>query len=149
MTDHDRTTNLSILKPPGFLVALASSPNSRLRRGADISLRYITSNGKLTPYCDLSPTNSLIQNGQLAIQDGAIYSTSKGVKFMPFIPSPSPGNVSTTWKLSHGFLKWNNKAFFNGTALVCSDVASDTVEIYFSAPPPTSGARVTLMTVPC
>ena len=134
---------------PGFLVALASSPNSRLRRGADTSLRYITSNGKLIPYCDPSPTYSLTPNGQLAIQDGAIYSTSKGVKFMPFVPSLSPSNVSTTWQLSHGFLKWNNKAFFNGTALVCLDATSNTFEIYFSAPPPTSCARVTLMTVPC
>lgn len=126
------------------------SPKSRLRRGADTSLRYITSSGKLTPYCDLSPTYSLTPNGQLAIQDGAIYSTSKGVKFMPFVPSLSPSNVSTTWQLSHGFLKWNNnKLFFNGTALVCLDATSNNVETYFSAPPPTSCARVTLMTVPC
>ena len=149
MTDHDRTINLSILKPPGFLVALASSPNSRLRRGADISLRYIISNGKLTPYCDLSPTYSLTPNGKLAIQDGAIYSTSQGVKFMPFVPSPSPGNVSTTWQLSHGFLKWDNKAFFNGVRSRIQAYESSAVEICFSASPPTSCARVMLMTVPC
>ena len=133
-----------------FLVGFQTASNSRvrkLRRDTGITSGFITPAGTVTSDCTQSDVCYINSQGQLSLVNGATYSTNTGVASEPFVPSTSPGTISTTWQLSGTVVKWNHVGFLNGTAALCLDPTSGTVQVYFTSPPPTSCISVILTSV--
>ncbi|KAL2049355.1 hypothetical protein ABVK25_010365 [Lepraria finkii] len=152
MTSSNAATPSSSSPPVSeFLVGFQTVPNSRLRklrRNTGITSGFITPAGTVSSDCTRSDVCYINSQGQLSLVSGATYSTNTGVASEPFVPSTSPGTISTTWQLSGTVAKWNHAGFLNGTAALCLDLTFGTVQVYFNSPPPTSCIPVILISVP-
>lgn len=134
--------------PPSFLAGFQPSlpilPQIRRRQSIQ---EYITPDGQLTSDCSASAILAVTPEGELSAGDRGIYSTSQGTESGPFIASINPGDISTTWQVSDGTLRFNNASFLNGAASICA--ASSSVEAYYlTVPPPTCSPGV-LRPIPC
>jgi len=113
--------------------------------------KFIKADGTTTEDCNTSNIYTLNFEGQLSVQSGAIYSISNGVTSEPFVPSTSPGSITTTWELSDSSIQWNNELFLidNGTAALCLDGQTNQVNVYFLTIPPATCTPVFLTTMGC
>jgi hypothetical protein len=84
---------------------------------------YMNANGTVTNDCSNVPIYA-IRNGILtATINNTIYyySTDPGIPYSQFIPSQSPGSITTSFMAtSNGQLSWFNSQFYNGQAQFCS-----------------------------
>jgi hypothetical protein len=96
---------------------------------------YVSGNGTISNDCTTTPIYQ-IRNGSLtAIINNTpyTYSTNPGVPYQLFVPSETPGSISTTFTLgSAGTLLWWNDQFANGQASFCS-MANASIYAVFQA----------------
>lgn len=84
-----------------------------------------------------------VYNGQLFISyaNGTVaqFSANAGDAYDNFVPSTTPGGVTTTFSLSQsGTLLWNSASFFNGNALFCLLPSGTIVAVFQQGAQPTS-----------
>ena len=112
-------TSYSILDGSPFVLAIGSAGLSHRRRQTGT---FLGTNGELTSSCAAANTYSLV-NGQLFVTSNGTteqYSTLPGTGYQSFVPSTTPGSITTTFSLGiTGTLLWTSTAFFNGNALFC------------------------------
>lgn len=94
---------------------------------------YVNSEGIITSDCTNAPVYG-IRNGVLTASMNNLvyyYSTDPGVPYSPFIPSLTPGSITTSFSATNkGMLVWFNSEFYNGQAQFCS-LANGTVYAVF------------------
>lgn len=133
--------------PPAFLAGYQPSlpvpPQLRRRQIQE----YITADGQLTSDCSASAILAVTPEGELSAGDGGTYSTSQGIDSGPFIASRYPGDISTTWLVSDGTLRFTNASFHNGAASICASGGS--VEVYYLREPPPTCSPGVLRSIPC
>ena len=142
------STSLPSTTPPSFLVGFQpSNPIAPQLRRRQILQEYVTPDGKLTSDCSASAQLAVTPAGELSAGDGGIYSTSQDTESGPFIASSNPGNISTTWQVSDGTLRFNNASFLNGAASICATGSS--VEAYYLIEPPQTCSPGVLRPIAC
>ncbi|KAI9821034.1 MAG: hypothetical protein M1827_003767 [Pycnora praestabilis] len=116
------TTSTSASSTPTPTVsqfAISFSPSGQglgKRQSASSGSGYVGSNGTTT---NSSCETYAIIDGQL-FANNLLYSTSPGVEYAQFIPSATPGNITTTFFVyPDNALGWSNPQFFNGGAQFC------------------------------
>lgn len=119
------------------IVAPNLSPKRRRQAGS-----FVGYNGRTTTSCTQASVLT-IYNGQLFISyaNGTIaqFSANAGDAYDNFIPSTTPGSVTTTFSLSQsGTLLWNSPSFFNGNALFCLLPSGTIVAVFQQGAEPTS-----------
>ena len=102
------------------LIVVASELSSKRRRQAGSFMSYT---GRTTSSCTQASMLTLA-NDQLWVtfSNGTIsqFSANIGETYKYFAPSPTPGDITTTFSLSNtGTLLWTSPQFFNGNALFC------------------------------
>ena len=133
--------------PLRFLVSFQVATrtyNGHMLRRQDTTGSFITFEGAATANCLESLLYSINALGQLSVTDGRIFSFSKRVGSARFVPSTSVGGISTTWELSGPTLRFDNSTFLNGTATLCLDTLSNTIEVYYLEAPPITCSPVVL-----
>ena len=102
------------------LIVMSSQLSHKRRRQAGT---YVGNSGRATSSC--------VQASVLGLSAGQLFSTfangtmaqfsaTTGAAYAPFVPSTTPGDITTQFSLSNdGTLLWTNDAFFNGGALFC------------------------------
>ncbi|THY67848.1 hypothetical protein D6C97_00556 [Aureobasidium pullulans] len=84
---------------------------------------YMNANGTVTNDCSSAPIYA-IKNGVLTATINNVvyyYSTSPGIAYSQFVPSLTPGSITTSFSAtSNGQLSWFNSQFYNGQAQFCS-----------------------------
>ncbi|MCJ1236531.1 hypothetical protein MMC14_004512 [Varicellaria rhodocarpa] len=110
-------TSYSVMNGSPFVLGIGSPKLRRRQAGT-----YLGTNGQLTSSCSAANTYSLI-NGQLFVTTNgttAQYSSSPGTGYELFVPSTTPGSITTTFSIGvTGALLWTSSTFFNGNALFC------------------------------
>lgn len=111
----------SVQKGAQFAIIIGNIRLSHQRRQGGGN--YLGSNGLLTTSCQNASAYSLT-SGQLfaTTYNGAKlqFSASTGNNYITFVPTASPGDITTTFSLTTtGILLWTNSNFFNGNALFC------------------------------
>ena len=119
------------------VVAPYLSPKRRRQAGS-----FVGYNGRTTTSCTQASVLT-IYNGQLFISyaNGTVaqFSANAGDAYDNFIPSTTPGNVTTTFSLSQsGTLLWNSPSFFNGNGLFCLLPSGTIVAVFQQGAQPTS-----------
>ncbi|KAK0513497.1 hypothetical protein JMJ35_004483 [Cladonia borealis] len=119
------------------VVAPYLSPKRRRQAGS-----FVGYNGRTTTSCTQASVLT-IYNGQLFISyaNGTVaqFSANAGDAYDNFIPSTTPGSVTTTFSLSQsGTLLWNSPSFFNGNALFCLLPSGTIAAVFQQGAQPTS-----------
>ena len=119
------------------VVAPNLSPKRRRQAGS-----FVGYNGRTTTSCTQASVLT-IYNGQLFISyaNGTVaqFSANTGDAYDNFVPSTSPGSVTTTFSLSQsGTLLWDSPSFFNGNALFCLLPSGTIVAVFQQGAQPTS-----------
>ncbi|KAH9819844.1 hypothetical protein Tdes44962_MAKER00833 [Teratosphaeria destructans] len=92
-----------------FVLAVNTGTSSRKRQS---TTAWIAENGNMTTNGTEAAVFT-ITNGSLSLRAGVV-STSEGVNFKVF--AAAPGNISLTFSISNGALRWVNPAFDGGAA---------------------------------
>ena len=146
-TSTSTSTSSPSAAPPAFLAGYQPSlpipPQLRRRQVQE----YITPDGQLTSDCTASAILAVTPEGELSAGDGGIYSTSQGIDSGPFIASRYPGDISTTWLVSDGTLRFTNASFYNGAATICA--SGGLAEVYYLRDPPPTCSPGVLRRIPC
>lgn len=102
---------------------------------------YVNANGTVSNDCSSAPIYT-IKNGVLtATMNNVVYyySTNPGVAYAQFVPSQTPGSITTSFSAtSNGQLSWFNSQFYNGQAQFCS-LSNGTVYAVFQQDSAPSG----------
>jgi hypothetical protein len=102
---------------------------------------YMNANGTISNDCSSAPIYT-IKNGVLtATMSNVIYyySTNPGVAYAQFVPSQTPGSITTSFTATGGGqLSWFNSQFYNGQAQFCS-LSNGTVYAVFQQDSAPSG----------
>nr|AUW30787.1 hypothetical protein [Cladonia uncialis subsp. uncialis] len=119
------------------VVAPNLSPKRRRQAGS-----FVGYNGRTTTSCTQASVLT-IYNGQLFISyaNGTVaqFSANAGDAYDNFVPSTTPGSVTTTFSLSQsGTLLWNSPSFFNGNALFCLLPSGTIVAVFQQGVQPSS-----------
>ncbi|KAF2770919.1 hypothetical protein EJ03DRAFT_50769 [Teratosphaeria nubilosa] len=94
-----------------FVLAVNTGTSSRKRQA---TTAWVAENGNMTTN-GTEAAVFIITNGNLSSRAG-IVSTSQGVNFNVFAAAPAVGNISLTFSISNGALRWVNSAFDGGSA---------------------------------
>jgi hypothetical protein len=84
---------------------------------------YMNANGTVSNDCSSAPVYSITNGTLTATMNNVVYyySTNPGVPYAPFVPSQTPGSITTSFSAtSNGQLSWFNSQFYNGQAQFCS-----------------------------
>ena len=121
-------TSYSVMNGSPFVLGIGSPKLRRRQAGT-----YLGTNGQLTSSCSAANTYSLI-NGQLFVTTNgttAQYSSSPGTGYELFVPSTTPGSITTTFSIGvTGALLWTSSTFFNGNALFCILPSGSVVAVF-------------------
>jgi len=102
---------------------------------------YVNANGTVSNDCSSAPIYT-IKNGVLTATISNVvyyYSTNPGVAYAQFVPSQTPGSITTSFSAtSNGQLSWFNSQFYNGQAQFCS-LSNGTVYAVFQQDSAPSG----------
>lgn len=102
---------------------------------------YMNANGTVSNDCSSAPIYT-IKNGVLTATINNVvyyYSTNPGVASAQFVPSQTPGSITTSFSAtSNGQLSWFNSQFYNGQAQFCS-LSNGTVYAVFQQDAAPSG----------
>jgi len=84
---------------------------------------FVGVDGATTSNCSNTPTYRLANGVLTSIINGQTYyfSTEPGVAYAPFVPSLTPGSITTYFAAANnGIVSWINSLFWNGEAQFCS-----------------------------
>ncbi|EME82882.1 uncharacterized protein MYCFIDRAFT_174398 [Pseudocercospora fijiensis CIRAD86] len=88
-----------------------------------VSKQYVSGNGTVTNDCLTAPLYTITEGVLIATVNNVnyTYSTNPGLPYSPFVPSQTPGPITTRFSIgSSGALAWWNDAFWNGQAQFCA-----------------------------